>query len=124
MTDTVEAFLAARVSAGAAHKIMTALDEIVSNILKHGGGVQSPSIAIQVDVTAHEVTVEIADDGHPFNPLDADAPDTKLDLEAREIGGLGIHLVRSLMDEVSYRRRGEGNWLRIRKTLLAGDSKA
>ncbi len=59
----------------------------------------------------------IADDGVPFNPLGAEAPDIDASLEEREIGGLGIHLVRSLMDDVSYQRRIGKNVMTLVKHL-------
>jgi len=48
------------------------------------------------------LTVTVTDNGHEFNPLNAPVPDTTLSLEEREIGGLGIHLVRNMMDAVTY----------------------
>jgi anti-sigma regulatory factor (Ser/Thr protein kinase) len=55
----------------------------------------------------------MVDDGLPFNPLGIEAPDTELGLEEREIGGLGIHLVRNMMDKVSYRRRIDKNVITV-----------
>ena len=51
------------------------------------------------------------DDGRPFNPLNVPEPDTKQLLEVRPIGGLGIHLVRKLIDELEYRRQNDKNIL-------------
>ncbi len=51
----------------------------------------------------------ITDEGVPFNPLSAATPETNLPLVEREIGGLGIHLVRKLVDDVSYQRRIDKN---------------
>ncbi len=55
----------------------------------------------------------VQDDGMPFNPLARQAPDTNVALADREIGGLGIHLVRNMFDEVHYERRGSWNVLRL-----------
>ena len=55
------------------------------------------------------VTVPISAAGPPFDPLAYATPDTGLSVAARGIGGLGIHLVRQMMDEVSYRREGDRN---------------
>ncbi len=57
------------------------------------------------------------DDGVPFNPLSAAAPDTNLPLEERDGGGLGIHLVRNLVYEVSYQRRIDKNLMTMVKHL-------
>ena len=51
----------------------------------------------------------------PFNPLESKDPDTSLSAEERQIGGLGIFLVKKTMDEMRYERRGEENVLRITK---------
>jgi anti-sigma regulatory factor (Ser/Thr protein kinase) len=59
----------------------------------------------------------MVDDGIPFNPLGVETPDTDLPLEEREIGGLGIHLVRRMMDKVSYRRRIDKNVITVYEYL-------
>ena len=60
--------------------------------------------------------IEISDDGQPFNPLkDAPKPDLEAALEDRPIGGLGIHLVLTMMDEMHYRRENERNHLTLVK---------
>ena len=59
------------------------------------------------------LTVEIADEGAPFDPLARADPDTTLDLDQREPGGLGILLVKNLVDGIAYRREGERNVLVI-----------
>jgi serine/threonine-protein kinase RsbW len=61
--------------------------------------------------------VTIEDDGVAFDPLARAAPDVTADLDEREIGGLGIHLVRTLMDGMTYERRGERNVLVIVKRV-------
>ena len=59
----------------------------------------------------------IIDSGVPFDPTAAPEIDTALPVEKRSIGGLGIHLVRELMDSVSYERKNEKNYLRMVKNL-------
>ena len=61
----------------------------------------------------------MADDGPGFDPLSAPEPDTSLGIEERPIGGLGIALVRRLMDHVEYERRDGKNRLRLRRRLVA-----
>ena len=65
------------------------------------------------------VVLTITDDGIPFNPLTAAPPDLSLLLHEREIGGLGIHLVRSLFDEVLYHRNVGRNVLTVKKKLVS-----
>lgn len=96
-----------------------ALDEILSNIAKFaykaGKGDVMVSAAISHDPLA--VTITTADEGEPFDPLTVPPPDTSLPLEKRKVGGLGIMLVRKMMNEVSYVREGSRNLLTIRKEL-------
>ncbi len=71
------------------------------------------SIEIKVELSADRLKVSMVDGGIPFNPLGVETPDMQLPLEEREIGGLGIHLVRNMMDKVSYRRRIDKNVITI-----------
>lgn len=100
----------------ASAQLMVAFDEIISNVLNYGGDGRQPAVEITLRLGEKTVDAEIADDGKPFDPLVADTPDLTLDIDERPIGGLGIHLVRKLMDGVSYEYDGGKNRLRISKT--------
>jgi anti-sigma regulatory factor (Ser/Thr protein kinase) len=114
LLDALEEALAARgVPMAVASSVLIAADEVVSNVLNHGG--PAPSVEVAARVADGQVTVSIVDDGAAFDPLSAIAPDTGQSIEAREIGGLGIHLVRKLMDSVSYERRENRNRLLFSK---------
>ncbi|MHC4589893.1 MAG: ATP-binding protein, partial [Planctomycetota bacterium] len=63
------------------------------------------------------LVIEVLDDGRPFNPFSQESPDTTLPLEARRVGGLGIHLVQRVMDEVSYERRIDKNLVKLVKRI-------
>ena len=109
--------VAERVPAEVAWRLQVALDEIVANIVSHGslaGSRGALDVWFRREGTIVEVTV--ADDGPPFDPLARPAPDLQGSLEAREPGGLGIALVRALMDEVCYAREGR-NRLTLRKRI-------
>lgn len=118
LMDAMEAHLAgAGAPAAAIAPVMIATDEVVSNILNHGGAEgASPQVEVEVRVADGRIAVRIADDGAAFNPIDAAAPDTDLAIEDRAIGGLGIHLVKQLMDSVAYDRSSGRNHLRFSKT--------
>lgn len=117
MLEAIETFLEnAGVSADTATKLMIAFDEVISNILNHGASAADPQISVRLVATDSGITAEVRDDGPAFDPLSLPAPDTTLPLEQRPIGGLGIHLVRELMDNVEYFRDGEMNLLRFAKT--------
>ena len=99
-------------------EVCLALEEIVVNIMRYGhpeGG--KHEILVRLSFESGLVTVAVEDDGVPFNPLEAREPDLNRPLEERSIGGLGIHLVRNLMDGVDYRREEGRNYLVMRKRV-------
>ncbi|HKD05987.1 MAG TPA: ATP-binding protein [Bryobacteraceae bacterium] len=65
-----------------------------------------------------ELSIELADQGAEFNPLKMEQPDLTLSLEARPVGGLGIHLVKTFAKSLSYRR--EQGWNRLTFGFSAG----
>ena len=101
-------------SGGAAWRFPLALDEILSNIVRHGRAGRPASIDLTFSVDTDYVVVEIVDQAEAFNPLLAPPPDTSSALEDRKPGGLGIALVRELMDDTAYERRDERNYFTIR----------
>ncbi len=101
--------------------INVALDELLANALSHGGAGRDPcSVTVEVKLDEERVTVILTDDGPPFDPFARVAPDTTLSVEERPVGGLGIHLVRELMDHVSYERREGHNVVVLVKQLVVG----
>lgn len=101
--------------------VNVALDELLANELSHGmAGRDGGSVTVEVELDQERVTITITDDGPEFDPFRQAAPDTTLPIEERPIGGLGIHLVRELMDEVSYQRRDGQNVVVLVKQLVAG----
>lgn len=94
-------------------RLMIVFDELLSNILRHGGG----TIDVTISLADGAIRAAITDDGPPFNPLARAAPDIDLDIDDRAIGGLGIHLVREMMDEVGYAYHDGRNRLTIAKTF-------
>lgn len=97
-----------------------ALDELLTNAVTYGAADgKGHQIDVSVTLEGHMVAVTIIDGAPPFNPLDVPPPDLTLGLDDRPIGGLGIHLVRRVMDEVLYRRDGDRNILTLRKSLAA-----
>jgi len=93
-------------------------DELLNNVISYAYQDDGEhEIEVRVEVARERLVVSIADDGIPFNPFDADKPDTGLALEERTLGGLGIHLVLKVMDKVSYKRRTDKNVLTLVKKL-------
>ena len=106
LQDQLESFarqhgLAARVL----HDVQLALEEHLTNLLSHGydDKLEHP-ISACVQLSATDLRVEVADDGHPFNPLERPAPDLSKSIDERPIGGLGIHMMRKSLDDMEYRR--------------------
>jgi serine/threonine-protein kinase RsbW len=95
------------------------LDEVVTNIVTHSP--KSPpgarEIVIRLSTEHGAVCAEVEDDGGAFNPLSLPAPDIAASLHDRSPGGLGIHLVRSLMDDVNYCRIGRRNRFTMTKKV-------
>jgi len=91
-------------------KMHVVIDELLTNIISYAYlDDEKHDIEIKVELSADRLKVSMVDDGIPFNPLGIETPDTNLSLEERKIGGLGIHLVRKMLDRVSYRRRIDKN---------------
>ena len=100
----------------ARHDLHVALDEIVNNVVRHAAP-RHPSIDVRLAVVETDVEVTVADDGEAFDLREAPVPDVTLPLEERRVGGLGILLVRQLMDAVEYRREDGRNVLTLRRRL-------
>jgi len=95
-----------------------ALDELFTNIISYGFQDQSEHF-IRVNISADQdvVTVVLEDDGMAFNPVDRIPPEIPCTLDECKVGGLGIHLVKNLMDEVTYERRAGMNVLTLKKSI-------
>jgi anti-sigma regulatory factor (Ser/Thr protein kinase) len=93
-----------------------ALEECVTNIISHAcnDGLEH-WVTIRFKAGAEEVRVEVEDDGPEFNPLTVPPVDVQEPLENRAVGGLGVHMIRQLMDAVEYRRVDDRNILTLIK---------
>ena len=99
-------------------KMNVVFDELLNNIISYAyQDDQEHEIEIKIELTEEKLTVSIVDDGLPFNPLGVEAPNSDIPMEERKVGGLGIHLVRSIIDKVSYQRRIDKNVLTLIKHL-------
>lgn len=95
--------------------ISVVADELVTNIVNYSG-----STYLDVEILRDEkgITMRFRDGGLAFNPLEQDPPDTSLPMEERNIGGLGIFLVVSSMDDVAYEYTNGENVLTVIKKLI------
>jgi len=103
-------------SPGVIMNLNLALEELVTNTIFYGIKDDNPHvITVSFKLDEKELSVEIRDDGIPFNPLDIDEPDVDLPAEERKIGGLGIYLVKKVMDSFEYCREGHYNVITLKK---------
>ena len=95
-----------------------ALEEIFMNIVMHGSqpGV-TPWVEVSLALAADGLTMTVEDNGPQFDPLSLPPPDVTATLADRKVGGLGVFLVRNIMDTVTYARTAGRNQLRISKRL-------
>jgi serine/threonine-protein kinase RsbW len=101
-----------------AHSLHLAIEEAVSNVLQHGyGGMPRPLSLLLEAIASDRVRATVTDRAPPFNPLSRPEVDTSLPLEKRAIGGLGVHLVKKLMDTTHYERRDGQNILTMELQL-------
>src|SRR6266852_5660380 len=93
-------------SSEATWPFQVALDKVLSNIVRYGlqGGDGRHEVEIDFRLEDGVFEVTIVDDAPAFNPLEAPDPDTGLPLEDRPVGGLGIAIIKGLMDRVEYQR--------------------
>ncbi|MEQ9638423.1 MAG: ATP-binding protein [Alphaproteobacteria bacterium] len=125
VAETIERFLdEAGADGTVVFKVNLCLDELLTNVISYGfqdGGEHHIDLRLSVD--GGVLKIELEDDARAFNPLDMPPPDLESGLEAREVGGLGIHFVRESMDRVAYRRAGDRNLLTMQRGIAeaAGD---
>jgi len=94
------------------------LDELITNLINYGFDDDvEHCIEVRIELSNQRLVITISDDGNPFNPFEYDPPDTTLSIEIRRIGGLGVHMVRNMMDEVSYNRQAGRNHVTLVKYL-------
>ncbi len=103
-------------------EINLALDELFTNIISYGfTDQQEHSIKISITVDENHLHMKIEDDGIPFNPLAIEPPAFQCDIEECPIGGLGIHLIKKLMDDVQYQRVGDKNIIELKRKIVVCD---
>ena len=95
-----------------------ALEEHLTNVFAHGYDDQGEhELLVRLTRAGSWLQIQVEDDGRPFNPSSQPPLDTSAPLETRPLGGLGVHLIRSFMDELNYRREEGKNIFVMRKRL-------
>lgn len=108
--DSCLAESAADVSPRQANRLHIAVDEIASNLLSYSDATEA---VCRFCVQSGSIFITFCDNGIPYNPLTQDAPDTTAAAEDRTLGGLGLLMVKRLMDEVSYQYHDARNILTL-----------
>lgn len=95
------------------------LEELVLNVLMHGNSHGKSAISLAIKSDEDRIKIDLSDNGPEFNPLqDAPAPDLDSNMDERPIGGLGVHLIKTMADHVSYMRSDNRNRLQILKNRV------
>lgn len=97
-------------------QINVAVDELFSNVV-HYSGSEKMTLILEVNQDVLTATLTFIDDGVAYDPLAKMDPDVTLSAEERQIGGLGIFLVKKTMDNLEYKRDGNRNILKVVKKL-------
>ena len=107
----------------ARRRINLVFDELLNNVITYAyTDDEEHVIEIVISLAGKRLGVTITDDGRPFNPFEGGPPDTDLSVDDRPIGGLGVHLVQNVMDEVAYERHGTKNVVILVKNIELEDS--
>ncbi len=94
------------------------LDEILTNVMSYGfTDAREHGIDVRLRIINGELEAEVSDPGRPFNPLDVPTPNLDAPIDERPIGGLGLHIVREMMDRLEYRRVDGRNVLTLTKRI-------
>jgi anti-sigma regulatory factor (Ser/Thr protein kinase) len=103
------------VSSGSLFALNLALEEIVTNVINYGFDGGDHEIDLELLLDNGSVQATVADGGKAYDPLQREDPDVDAPLEERRVGGLGVLLVKRLMDDVRYSRTADRNIITIRK---------
>ncbi len=96
------------------YRVHLVVEELVLNVMDYGYDAGIHEIEINLASEEDSLTIEIVDSGKPFDPLtEAPEPDLDASIEDRRVGGLGVYLVRTMMDQMHYKRENEKNHLTI-----------
>jgi serine/threonine-protein kinase RsbW len=92
-----------------------AVEEVITNVIVHGYRGSEGSIGITGRQADNCIEIVVTDQAPPFDPLSIPEPDLEADVDERRIGGLGIYLLKQVMDDVSYRFENGSNILTMKK---------
>jgi len=105
-------------------RLELAIEESVVNIINYSFPDRTGEIIMTCENRNNNIIIKIIDDGIPFNPLDKEDPDITAPIENRKIGGLGIFLVKNIMDDIKYEYRDHNNVLTLIKNITPLNNKS
>ena len=114
---TAQAAIEAGFDDNAVYEVQLAVDEAATNIIKYAYGEKEGPLRLIMELHGKVLMITLVSWGKPFDPTAVSAPDLTAGLEERRIGGLGMYLIRKMMDEVSYSFDPTGNRLIMKKNL-------
>ena len=95
-------------------RVNLVLEELILNIMDYGAEDDDPDIALEIQSMDDSISIDLSDRGRAFDPLtEAPEPDLTASVGERRVGGLGVHLTKTLMDDVRYSREENRNRLSI-----------
>ncbi len=99
-------------------ELQLACDEAATNVIKHGyAGMNPGSIMLELRPQSKKITMILSDFGHPFEPVETDAPDVDAMMQDAPTTGFGLYFIYSTMDEIKYHSDEQGNHLVLVKNL-------
>jgi len=119
----VATFVRERGIADEASRILILLEELLTNLMKYGypDRAEPGQAEIVLALNGNRLEIEFIDDGCAFDPFAEPAPNFDEPLETRQVGGLGLHILRSLTDEARYERRNEMNVIRLIRIVASAN---
>jgi serine/threonine-protein kinase RsbW len=113
----------AGISLARVHEVELVVEEVVANICRYSYGDQLGDVELCCQrLDGPKLALEFIDYGRPFDILALPPPDLSVDLDQRNVGGVGVPMLRALVDEATYRREDSRNILRVVAPRLRGDS--
>ncbi len=119
INDIESFFMEYNIAEDTRHVCNIVIDEIVTNIISYAyNDHDQHKITVTLTLQNEEISGAIEDDGQPFDPLNFPMPDIEQPIEDRSVGGLGIHIVRRVMDRIEYQRQGNRNKISFVKKII------
>jgi len=101
------------------YKIHLCLEELLANVASYAYYPKQGEVEVSHEIKQdpRHIVIQIVDSGKPFNPLEVNEPDLDASLEDRQVGGLGLFIVKKTMDEIAYQREDNKNILIVKKNI-------